>query len=108
MINNKNLADIKVGVLGGGQLGKMMGLAAANWHLSMYFLDRSEHFPGGILRRAITEGDFKNYDDVYEFGRQMDLLTIEIENVNTEALRRLQAEGITVHPDPAKTGNHQG
>ena len=102
MIKIKNLADIKVGVLGGGQLGKMMGLAAANWHLSMYFLDRSENFPGGILRRAITEGDFRNFSDVYNFGRSMDLVTIEIEDVNTDALRQLRSEGITVHPNPEK------
>ncbi|MCB0547474.1 MAG: 5-(carboxyamino)imidazole ribonucleotide synthase [Phaeodactylibacter sp.] len=92
--------DFKLGVLGGGQLGKMLALAAGNWHLPLYVLDSSKDFPAGRVTPFFTEGNFKDYDDVYQFGRQLNVLTIEIEHVNTEALRRLEKEGVTVHPSP--------
>ncbi|MCB0571146.1 MAG: 5-(carboxyamino)imidazole ribonucleotide synthase [Phaeodactylibacter sp.] len=92
--------DFKLGVLGGGQLGKMLALAAGNWHLPLYVLDASRSFPAGRVTPFFTEGNFKDYDDVYRFGSQMDVITIEIEHVNTEALRRLQEEGKVVHPNP--------
>ncbi len=102
MLRNKNITDIKVGVLGGGQLGKMLALAAANWHLPLHFLDRSADFPAGLPGANFSEGSFKNYDDVLNFGRQMDVVTVEIEAVNTPALKQLQSEGVIVHPDPQK------
>ncbi|MEZ5056764.1 MAG: 5-(carboxyamino)imidazole ribonucleotide synthase [Saprospiraceae bacterium] len=92
----------KVGVLGGGQLGKMMALAAGNWHLPICFLDSSEDFPAGPFSFEFTEGDFNNYEDVYAFGKDKDVLTIEIEHVNTAALHQLKKEGKKVHPDPEK------
>lgn len=97
---DKNITDIKVGILGGGQLGKMLAIDAAKWHLPIYALDKSADFPAGPICTQFVEGDFKNYDDVLRFGREVDILTIEIEHVNTEALIQLQKEGITVHPHP--------
>ncbi len=94
--------DFKLGVLGGGQLGKMLALAAGNWHLPLYVLDSEKSFPAGRVTPFFTEGDFKDYEDVYRFGRQLDVLTIEIEHVNTEALHQLEREGLTIHPSPAK------
>lgn len=91
----------KLGILGGGQLGKMLCQAASCWELPIYALDTSIEFPAGPYAKGFQEGSFKNYDDVLGFGRQMDILTIEIEHVNTDALRQLQAEGKVVHPDPA-------
>ncbi|MDX1666108.1 MAG: 5-(carboxyamino)imidazole ribonucleotide synthase [Saprospiraceae bacterium] len=94
--------DRKVGVLGGGQLGKMMALAAANWHLPLHILDRSTSFPAGGAGTVFTEGNFKDEEDVWNFGQNLDLLTIEIEHVHTGALKRLIEEGIEVHPAPDK------
>ena len=94
--------DFKVGILGGGQLGKMMALAAGNWHFPIHFLDLSIEFPAGPYGMSFTEGNFKNYDDVYQFGKQMDVLSIEIEHVNTDALLQLEKEGVIVHPAPAQ------
>lgn len=96
-----NILLTKVGVLGGGQLGKMLVLAAGNWHLPMYFLDESKDFPAGAFATGFTEGSFKNYDDVYNFGKMVDVLTIEIEHVNTDALLQLEKEGLTIHPKPS-------
>ncbi len=92
-------SDFKLGVLGGGQLGKMLALAAGNWHLPLYMLDEKKDFPAAPFS-YFTEGSFRDYDDVYRFGRQMDVLTIEIEHVNTEALHQLVKEGVIVHPAP--------
>lgn len=92
--------DFTLGILGGGQLGKMLALAAGNWHLPVYALDRSRDFPAGPFVHQMVEGDFNDYDAVYQFGRRMNVLTIEIEHVHTGALRQLQEEGVTVHPAP--------
>lgn len=90
----------KTGFLGGGQLGKMLALAAANWDVPIYILDKSKNFPAGTAGTHFVEGDFKNYDDVYKFGQGLDVLSIEIEHVNTDALVQLEKEGLTVHPSP--------
>lgn len=93
-------SDFKLGILGGGQLGKMMALAVGNWHLPIYFLDQSKDFPAGPYGMGFTEGNFKDYDDVYAFGKDKDVLSIEIEHVNTDALLALEAEGVVIHPAP--------
>lgn len=91
----------KVGILGAGQLGKMLALAGARWDLDLFLLDKVEDFPGAPYAKYFRKGDFTNYEDVLHFGREVDVISIEIENVNTEALRQLELEGKTVHPSPA-------
>ena len=90
----------KIGILGGGQLGKMLCLAAAPWDFKTCVLDTSADFPAGPVCSEFTPGDFKNYDDVLAFGADKDVLTIEIEHVNTEALHELKRQGKIVHPAP--------
>jgi 5-(carboxyamino)imidazole ribonucleotide synthase len=90
----------KLGILGGGQLGKMMCLAAADWDLETFVLDTEGSSAQPYCKHFVV-GDFKNYDDVVNFGRKVDVLTIEIEHVNIEALKTLEAEGIVVHPKPS-------
>ncbi len=92
--------DFRLGILGAGQLGKMLAIAAADWHLPVHALDRSRRFPAGPYCAGFMEGDFHNADDVHAFGKNMDVLTIEIEHVATDALFRLEAEGVAVHPCP--------
>ena len=91
----------KIGVLGGGQLGKMLCLAAANWDFKICILDASPDYPAGPVCSEFTTGDFNNYDDVMAFGQDKDILTIEIEHVNTDALRDLEKAGKKVCPAPA-------
>lgn len=90
----------KLGILGGGQLGKMLALAAGPWHYPIYMLDESTQYPAGPYAMGFTTGSFKDYDAVLAFGRQMDVVSIEIEHVNSAALHQLEKEGITVHPAP--------
>ena len=92
----------KLGILGGGQLGKMLCQAAADWHLPVHVLDKDAGFPAAPYATVFTEGDFRNGDDVLAFGRQMDVVTIEIEHIDTAALHQLVAEGIKVYPQPDK------
>ncbi len=92
--------NTKLGILGGGQLGKMLALAAGNWDLDLWILDKDKTFPASKFVDHFVEGDFKDYDDVYNFGKKVDVISIEIEHVNTDALIQLKKEGKIVHPDP--------
>lgn len=97
-----NPTTIKTGILGGGQLGKMLALAAHNWDLDTWVLDQDKSFPAGPVCSHFVAGNFKDFEDVYAFGKQVDVLTIEIEHVNTDALLKLAAEGVKIHPAPDK------
>ncbi|MCB0686860.1 MAG: 5-(carboxyamino)imidazole ribonucleotide synthase [Saprospiraceae bacterium] len=91
----------KIGILGGGQLGKMLMQAGSRWDLDLWSMDKDFDFPAAKVTNQFVEGDFTHYESVYTFGQQMDILTIEIENVNTEALHQLEKEGKRVYPQPA-------
>ena len=88
----------KIGMLGGGQLGKMLCEAASPWGLKTWVLDAKSEFPAGMICTKFVEGDFRKYEDVLAFGREVDVLTIEIEDVNTDALAVLEREGKLVYP----------
>ena len=90
----------KIGILGGGQLGKMLIQAASAWDIDIYVLDPTDDCPASKLATKFVKGDFKDYESVYNFGKLVDLITIEIEHVNTDALLKLKEEGTTIYPDP--------
>src|SRR6187551_2841961 len=90
-----------IGICGGGQLGKMLCEAASSWDWKTYVLDHSTEDPAARFAYRFFEGDFTNYEDVMEFGKKVDVLTIEIEKVNLEALIDLEKMGKIVHPSPA-------
>lgn len=90
----------RIGVLGAGQLGKMLATAAAPWDLNLRMLDPSDPAPAEHLCKDFVRGDFRDRDTVLSFGRGCDVLTIEIEQVNVEALEILEQEGVVVHPCP--------
>lgn len=96
----KEFSKLKLGILGGGQLGKMLVAKTNQWGLNTFILDPDENCSTASQCTTFIKGDFKHYDDVYAFGKQVDILTVEIENVNTEALIQLQKEGKTVYPEP--------
>lgn len=91
----------KIGVLGGGQLGKMMCQAVSEMDIRLHLLEQNDSFPAASVCPDMTWGDFKNYDDVMAFGADKDILTVEIEAVNTEALHELEKQGKEVYPQPA-------
>ncbi len=88
--------------MGGGQLGKMLIQAANPMSIPIHILDPNPNCPASEWTQNFTVGDFRDYDTVYQFGQTVDILTIEIEQVNIEALLQLQKEGKVVHPNPEK------
>lgn len=88
----------KIGILGGGQLGRMLIQEAINFNLSIYALDPDDEAPCKHLCDKFEQGDVTDYETVYHFGKQVHLLTIEIERVNVDALERLEKEGVLVYP----------
>ena len=91
----------KVGILGGGQLGRMLLQAAANYPVETYVLENDDACPAAHLCRHFVKGNIRDYDTVYQFGKHLNSITIEIENVNIEALEQLQSEGVKVYPRPS-------
>ncbi|TCP28555.1 5-(carboxyamino)imidazole ribonucleotide synthase [Tenacibaculum skagerrakense] len=93
-------SDFKLGVLGGGQLGRM--LLAETQKLDIYtaILDKSKDAPCAQICNEFHQGDLLDFDTVYNFGKKVDLLTIEIENVNIDALEQLEKEGLPIYPKP--------
>ncbi len=90
----------KVGVLGGGQLGRMMIQSAIDFNLDIKVLDPDQHAPCKNLVETFIVGPLTDYETVMEFASDCDLITIEIENVNTAALKELVKKGKEVYPQP--------
>ncbi len=90
----------KLGILGGGQLGKMLCQAAAPWQLPVYVLDTNESMPAAPHATVFQRGNFRDYDDVMAFARGLDVVTIEIEHIDTRALHELEKLGVKVYPQP--------
>tara|TARA_B110000261_G_scaffold22582_1_gene23723 strand:- start:557 stop:1708 length:1152 start_codon:yes stop_codon:yes gene_type:complete len=88
----------KLGILGGGQLGKMLINEANKLNISCKVMDPNKEAPCSNLVENFIVGDLLNYDDVYNFGKNVEVITIEIENVNTDALKKLEEEGVKVYP----------
>ncbi|RDI12285.1 5-(carboxyamino)imidazole ribonucleotide synthase [Flavobacterium sp. AG291] len=93
-------SDFKLGILGGGQLGKMMLTDTRKFDIQTYVLDPSDEAPCKVGSNKFFKGDLMDFDTVYNFGKQVDVLTFEIELVNIPALEKLEAEGIKVYPSP--------
>lgn len=98
MFYNNNFT---LGVLGGGQLGRMLIQEAINLDIRVAILDPSSEAPCKNIAHEFVQGDFNNYNDVYNFGKDKDVITIEIEHVNVEALKQLEKEGKKIFPQPA-------
>lgn len=90
--------NTKIGILGGGQLGRMFIENALRYAVEIHILDPSSNAPCAHLTPHFVQGDFKDYETVYQFGKGLDVLSIEIEHVNTDALKQLEKEGIQVIP----------
>lgn len=93
-------SNFKLGILGGGQLGKMLLSETRKFDIQTCFLDPSMDAPCQFGATHFFIGDLMDYDTVYEFGKKVDVLTIEIENVNLDALDKLEEEGLKVYPSP--------
>ncbi|MFS4416656.1 5-(carboxyamino)imidazole ribonucleotide synthase [Maribacter sp. 2307ULW6-5] len=95
-------SDFTLGILGGGQLGKMMLYETRKWDIATKVMDASTEAPCKVACNEFVLGDLMDFDAVLAFGKNVDVLTIEIENVNVDALEQLEDAGVTVYP-PTKT-----
>lgn len=93
-------SDFKLGILGGGQLGKMLLTETRKFDIQTYVLDPSSEAPSRMACNQFFQGSLMDYDTVYNFGKKVDVLTFEIELVNLEALEQLEAEGLKIYPSP--------
>lgn len=93
-------SEFKLGILGGGQLGKMLLFDTRKFDIQTYVLDPSNEAPCKIACDVFVQGDLMDFDTVYQFGKNVDVLTFEIELVNLEALEKLESEGKKVYPSP--------
>jgi 5-(carboxyamino)imidazole ribonucleotide synthase len=92
--------QIKVGILGGGQLGRMFIQSAINYNFYIKILDPDQQAPCSAIANEFVNGKLDDFNSVYKFGKDCDVITIEIEHVNVEALKKLEQEGKKVFPQP--------
>jgi 5-(carboxyamino)imidazole ribonucleotide synthase len=93
-------SEFRLGIIAGGQLGKLLALAASKWDVKTFVLDEDEHCPASTVCTRFVKGSRHSFEDVVAFGRMVDLLTFEIEDIDIEALLALKAEGLRIVPDP--------
>lgn len=91
-------SDFTLGILGGGQLGKMLLYETRKYDIRTCVLDPSNEAPCRIACNEFTQGNLMDYNAVYDFGKKVDVLTFEIEGVNVQALEQLEKEGVIVYP----------
>jgi 5-(carboxyamino)imidazole ribonucleotide synthase len=93
-------SDFKLGIISGGQLGKILALAASNWDVQTYVLDAAHDCSAAQVCTHLTQGSPLDYDTVLAFGNKVDMIALEVENVNIEALLELKKQGKRIFPDP--------
>jgi 5-(carboxyamino)imidazole ribonucleotide synthase len=93
-------SNFKLGILGGGQLGKMLLFDTRKFDIQTYVLDPSDEAPCKIACNKFFQGDLMDFQTVYDFGKKVDVLTFEIELVNLDALEKLENEGLKIYPSP--------
>lgn len=99
-IPKQNPLGVRVGVLGGGQLGRMFIQKAIDFNIDVAVMDPDANAPCSTICAGFQQGDFKLYDDVMRFGAACDVITVEIEHVNVDALEALERLGKKVFPQP--------
>jgi 5-(carboxyamino)imidazole ribonucleotide synthase len=100
-VKNYFSSDFKLGILGGGQLGKMLLAETQKLDIHTSILDNNKNAPCAEICNKFVIGNLLDFDAVYNFGKTVDVLTIEIENINLDALDKLENEGLTIYPKPS-------
>ena len=99
-MKNYYSSGFKLGILGGGQLGRMLLAETQKFDIYTAILENNKNAPCAAICNRFVVGDLLDFEAVYNFGKTVDLLTIEIENVNLDALDKLENEGLTIYPKP--------
>ena len=82
-------SDFKLGIIARGQLGKMLVLAASNWDIKTFILENDKDCPASTCCSNFVKGNPLHFNDVYNFGKMVDMVTFENVNVNIDALKKL-------------------
>lgn len=93
-------SNLKLGIIAGGQLGKMLIQEASKWNIATFILDNEKDCPAAGVASEYIQGDPLSFESVYDFGKKVDILTFELENINVEALFKLKSEGLKIIPEP--------
>jgi 5-(carboxyamino)imidazole ribonucleotide synthase len=93
-------SNLKLGIISGGQLAKMLIQEASKWDITTYVLDNDINCPANNIASFFVHGSSTDFDSVYQFGKKVDILTFEMENINIAALKKLKEEGLVIAPDP--------
>ena len=109
-MNHYFSSSFKLGILGGGQLGRMLLTETQKWDIHTCVLDPVKDAPCAEIANEFIQGDFNDYKTVYQFGKKVDILTVEIEHINIKALLKLKKEGVKIYPQPEvlQTIQHKG
>jgi 5-(carboxyamino)imidazole ribonucleotide synthase len=99
-LKNYYSSGFKLGILGGGQLGRMLLAETQKFDIHTSILESNKKAPCAEICNTFVVGDLLDFDAVYNFGKTVDVLTIEIENINLDALDKLEQEGLTIYPKP--------
>jgi len=99
-MKSQKTLNTSLGIISGGQLGKMLSIAAQNWNVNTAILDPEESCPAAQSCDELYIGDYKDYDNVFAFGKSIEIIILEIEHVNVDALYALQAAGKRIYPSP--------
>lgn len=99
-MKNYYSSGFKLGILGGGQLGRMLLAETQKFDIHTSILESNKKAPCAEICNTFVVGDLLDFDAVYNFGKTVDVLTIEIENINLDALDKLEQEGLTIYPKP--------
>lgn len=101
ILNHLSISNpITIGIVGGGQLGKMLAQEAKRMALKVAILDPSKDCPASTLCNKLVIGDFKDEAKIYELARESDIVTYEIELANSTALRNLDLKKYPIYPSP--------
>lgn len=93
-------SNLKLGIIAGGQLAKMLIQEASKWDIITYVLDNDKNCPASRIASHYINGSNHSFDSVYQFGKMVDVLTYEMEDINIDALQKLKSEGCNIFPDP--------
>src|SRR5258705_11021296 len=99
--SEQSRTTLRIGILGGGQLGRMLLQAAANYPVETFVMENDIECPAAHLCHHFTKGNIKDFAAVYNFGKELNALTVEIENINVDALEKLEMEGVKIFPRPS-------
>ena len=92
--------DITLGIIGGGQLGKMIGIEAKRMSLNLAYLDPDKTCPASTIADKLFVSDYKDEKSILDLAQESDVLTYEIELANSSVLKDLESKGLPVHPSP--------